>query len=289
MEKSIFILLFLAALPSSAQETIPLWDGEAPGALGQEAHDIPMLTAFWAENPVGTAVVICPGGGYHHLSMEKEGSRVAEWFQQRGVHAFVLQYRLGSNGYHHPIMMWDGLRAMRLVRSMAETNGIDVNKIGVMGFSAGGHLAATVSTRFDAGQPDSTDITEQFSSRPDFTILAYPVISMIHPVVHTGSRSNLLGEKAEDFDLQYQLSAEKQIRSNTPPAFLVHTTADRSVIPEHSIWYYLALRRAGIPAEMHLFQEGEHGLGMFPEDNPVFATWPALLETWMEMNHWLTE
>lgn len=283
------LLLAISFLPTSAQEILPLWEGEVPEALGQEAHDIPTLSAFWAENPVGTAVVICPGGGYHHLSMEKEGSRVAEWFQERGVHAFVLKYRLGSDGYQHPIMMWDGLRAMRLVRSMAEEKGFLPEKTGIMGFSAGGHLAATVSNNFDAGQPDSTDTIEQFSSRPNFTILAYPVISMLHPVVHKGSRANLMGDQVDDFNLQYALSAEEQIKADTPPAFLVHTTADQSVIPENSIWYYLALRRAGIPAEMHLYQEGGHGLGMFPQDNPVFATWPTLLETWMEMNHWLGE
>lgn len=178
---------------------------------------------------------------------------------------------------------------MRLVRSMAEEKGFLQEKIGIMGFSAGGHLAATVSTKFDIGNPDSADIIERYSSRPNFTILAYPVISMIHPVVHQGSRSNLLGEQADDFELQYELSAEKQIRPNTPPAFLVHTSADQKVIPEHSVWYYLALRRSGIPVEMHIYQEGGHGLGMFPQDNPVFATWPALLETWMQMNHWLEE
>lgn len=289
MKSSFFVLLFLVGVTASAQETFPLWEDETPGALGKEAHDIPTLTAFWAGNPVGTAVVICPGGGYHHLAMEKEGKDVAEWFQQRGVHAFVLTYRLGTDGYHHPIMKWDGLRAMRLVRSMAEEKAVDPQKIGIVGFSAGGHLAATVSTTFDSGTPDSMDIVERFSSRPNFTILAYPVISMIHPVVHKGSRSNLLGQQADDFDSQYELSAEKQIKPDTPPAFLVHTTTDRSVIPEHSIWYYLALRREGIPAEMHLFQEGEHGLGMFPEYNYVFAAWPTLLETWMGMNHWLEE
>lgn len=289
MKTSIFITLFLSFMIASAQEILPLWNGEAPGALGQDAQDVPTLTAYWAENPVGTAVIICPGGSYARLSMDHEGEQVATWFQQRGIHAFVLTYRLGSNGYHHPIIMWDGIRATRLVRSMAEKNNINPDKIGIMGFSAGGHLAATISTQFDSGVPDSSDVVERYSSRPSFTILAYPVISMLHPIVHKGSRANLMGDQVDDFDLQYALSAEEQVQSDTPPAFLVHTTADQSVIPENSIWYYLALRRAGIPAEMHLYQEGGHGLGMFPEDNPVFATWPGLLETWMEMNHWLGE
>lgn len=285
----IFLSLHLHSNQTSAQDILPLWEDRVPGALGTEAKDSPTLTAYWAADPVGSAVVICPGGGYTMLAMDHEGHQVARWFQEQGVHAFVLTYRLGSDGYHHPIMMWDGLRAVRMVRSMADAQGFNPQHIGIMGFSAGGHLAATVSNNFDPGQPDSTDLVERFSSRPDFTILAYPVISMLHPIVHKGSRSALMGDRAEDFDLQYLLSAEEQVTDSTPPTFLVHTTTDQVVIPENSIWYYLSLRRAGVPAEMHLYQEGGHGLGMFPEDNPVFATWKDRLYTWMELNSWLGE
>ncbi len=268
-----------------SQDTMLLYPDTPPDALGHDAHDIPTLTAYWAENPVGSAVVICPGGGYWKLAMDHEGKQIAEWFQREGIHAFVLKYRLGQHGYRHPVMMHDGQRAIRMIRSMAPDHHINPDRVGIMGFSAGGHLAATVSTHFDEGDSTSEDPLQRYSCRPDFCILGYPVISMMPPLVHEGSRNNLLGQNSS-FEMQYELSNEEQVKPETPPAFLVHTTGDQAVIPENSIMYYLALRRAGIPAELHIYQEGRHGLGMFPEDNPVFATWEDRLRDWLEVNHW---
>ncbi len=271
-----------------SQDTIttPLWPGGAPGALGTSAEDVPTLTAYWAQNPSGSAVVICPGGGYWRLAMDHEGEQVARWFQSRGIHAFVLKYRLGQYGYRHPSMMLDGQRAMRTVRSIAAARGIDPGKVGIMGFSAGGHLASTVATHFDLGDSTASDPVDRYSCQPNFCILGYPVISMLEPLVHEGSRNNLLGKEAS-FELMYELSNENQVKPGTPPTFLVHTTADQSVIPENSIMYYLALRRAEIPAELHIYQEGRHGLGMSPAGDPVFSTWPERLQDWLSIHGWL--
>lgn len=279
--------LFLMPIVMNGQDSLRLWSGEIPGALGEEDHDIPLLIHYSPSQANGTAVVICPGGGYSILAMGHEGHDVATWFAERGVHAFILTYRLGSNGYRHPVMMWDGLRAMKLARHTMNGLGYSEPPVGILGFSAGGHLAATVSTKFEEVLPAEADDLAEVSARPDFSILAYPVISMLHPVVHKGSRAQLMGENADDFDLQFLLSAEEQITASTPPAFLVHTDADQGVVPENSIWYYLALRRKGVPAELHIYQEGRHGLGMFPEENHAFAKWPAKLETWMQVNNWL--
>ena len=281
------ILLLLPPLYMNGQDSLRLWSEEIPGALGEEDHDIPLLIHYAPESPNGTAVVICPGGGYSILAMGHEGHDVASWFADKGVHAFILTYRLGSNGYRHPVMMWDGLRAMKLARHTMNGLGYSETPVGIMGFSAGGHLAATVSTKFKEALPAEADDLSDISARPDFSILAYPVISMLHPVVHKGSRAQLMGEQVDDFDLQFALSAEEQVAESTPPAFLVHTNADQGVVPENSIWYYLALRRKGVPAELHIYQEGRHGLGMFPAENHAFAKWPAKLETWMQVNNWL--
>lgn len=285
--KSFVHLFIMLSLFSAAYSQTPLWPQGAPEALGTAEQDIPTLEAYWAEEPNGAAVVICPGGGYWMLAMDHEGEQVARWFQERGVHAFVLKYRLGQHGYRHPAMLNDGLRAMRTARSLATKKGFDPDKIGIMGFSAGGHLASTVATQFDEGNPDAEDPIDRFSARPTFCILGYPVISMMAPMVHEGSRANLLGDNKDNFDLQYALSGEMQVKPNSPPTFLVHTTADQAVIPENSVMFYLALRRAGIPAELHIYQEGRHGLGLLPEEDPVFATWADRLEDWLRINSWM--
>jgi len=178
----------------SADDWVPLWPEGAPGAHGKTDNDTPALLPFPAkENANGTAVVVCPGGGYGGLAMDHEGLQIAEWLNQRGISAWILRYRLGSKGYHHPIQQGDVLRAVRTVRHQAKDHGVDPNRIGVWGFSAGGHLASTAATHFDLGKPSAIDPVDQVSSRPDFAVLCYPVITMDESFTHQGSRRNLLG------------------------------------------------------------------------------------------------
>jgi acetyl esterase/lipase len=261
-------------------KTIPLWPEGAPGAQGTEAIDRPTLTIFLptGANATKTGVVVAPGGGYQHLSMIREGSDVAHWLNAHGVAAFVLQYRLGPK-YHYPVELEDAQRAIRMVRANAAEYGIAEDHLGMWGFSAGGHLAATVGTHFDAGVPGATDVVEQKSSRPDFLILAYPVITFEEVGVHSGSRLYLLGEHP-DPKLMQSLSAELQVTKNTPPTFLFATTDDQTVPVLNSAMFYSALVKAGVPAELHLFQHGAHGSGLAPA-NPQLSVWTELLAKWM--------
>ena len=258
---------------------MPLWPDGAPGAQGNADEDIPTLTAYRAPaaRAVGTAVIVCPGGGYLHLSMEKEGSDVAKWWNSLGVTAFVLKYRLGPK-YHHPIELGDAQRAIRTVRAHAADYGVQTDRIGIMGFSAGGHLASTAGTHFDAGKPDAADSIERASSRPDFLVLGYPVISFTEHV-HQGSKKALLGDNP-DASLVASLSNELQVTAQTPPTFLFHTTNDGTVPVENSILFYMALHKAGVPAEMHIYENGPHGVGLAPTDEAL-STWPARLADWM--------
>ena len=277
-----------AAAPMIArpQPTIPLWAAGAPGALGSTPADQPELTPYLP--PVGRAngagVVIFPGGGYQHLSMAHEGSEIANWLAGLGVTTFVVKYRLGPT-YHHPTMLGDAQRAIRIARSRAAEWGVDPNRLGVIGFSAGGHLASTTGTHFDAGAASSSDAIERASSRPDFLILLYPVITMRDSVAHAGSRLNLLGS-APSAELVHLLSNETQVTPQTPPTFLVHTVDDRTVPVENSLLFYRALRNAGVPAEMHIFEHGPHGFGL-ATTNPVLSSWTMLCENWMRMHGWL--
>lgn len=260
-------------------EEMPLWDNGAPGALGTDEADRPTLTLYRAaRSPNGTAVVVAPGGGYGALAMDHEGRQVASYFNAMGVAALVLKYRLGPK-YRHPIPLGDAQRAMRLARSRAADFGIAANRIGMMGFSAGGHLTATAGTHFAAGAADSPDPVERVSSRPDFLILGYPVISFDPAVRHAGSMRNLLGENP-DPKLVEDLSNELRVTAETPPTFLFHTNADTGVPAENSVLFYLALRKAKVPAEMHIFETGPHGVGLALGD-PALSAWPALLTTWM--------
>jgi len=262
---------------------IPLWKDGAPGAP-TKPQDEPMLFVHRpaADIATPTAVIVCPGGGYSHLSMEKEGSKIAEWLNSFGVTAFVLRYRHGGTGHKHPIPMQDGQRAIRTVRSRAAEWGIDPNKIGVMGFSAGGHLTSTLGTHFDAGDPTAADPIDRASSRPDFLILCYPVISLAASYTHTGSRDSLLG-KNPDADLLQSLSNETQVTHETPPTFLFHTDEDTAVPAENSIVFYEALRKAGVPAELHVYRKGGHGAGL-AQDIPGTSDWPARCRAWLEQN-----
>lgn len=274
-------------LVAREQPSIPLWPGGAPGALGNTLADQPVMTPFLP--PVGhangTAVVIFPGGGYQHLSMEQEGSDVANWLAGTGVTAFVVRYRLGPT-YRHPVMLGDAQRAIRTVRSRASEWSVSAERIGIIGFSAGGHLASTAGTHFDGGATSGGDAIERMSSRPDFMILMYPVITMRDTIGHRGSRVNLLGEHP-DSTLVKLLSNETQVTRATPPTFIVHSTDDTVVPVENALMFYRALEHAAVPAEMHIFEYGGHGFGLAPSDS-VLSAWTTLCEAWMGRHGWLT-
>jgi acetyl esterase/lipase len=273
-----------APLPPILQEpqTLLLWPGGAPGALGSEDRDKPSITLYMPSNTTGplTAVIIAPGGSYRALSMNNEGRAPANYLNSLGVAAFVLRYRLGPR-YHHPVELGDMQRAIRIVRSRAAEWHIAPDRIGVMGFSAGGHLASSASTHFDNGEPKAADSIDRASSRPDFAVLCYPVISFVEPFSHQRSKTNLLGENP-DPALARSLSSETQVTAATPQTFLFHTNADATVPVENSVAYFLALRKAGVPAELHIFKEGRHGVGLAMQD-PALAEWSRLLANWMRV------
>jgi acetyl esterase/lipase len=279
------LVAFLAAGALLAQPPAPpkadlLWPDGAPGALGAADDDKPSLTPHIVApgRGTGTAVIVCPGGSYTHLSMDKEGEQVAIWLNSIGVTSFVLKYRLGPR-YHHPIELGDAQRAIRTVRSKAAEYRIDPSRIGIMGFSAGGHLASTAGTHYDAGKADAPDPIDRLGSRPDFLVLCYAVITFHDPYAHTGSRTMLLGNPA-DPALVDNLSNESQVNAQTPPTFLFHTANDRTVPVENSVHFFLALRNAGVPAELHIYENGPHGVGLAPTD-ATLSSWPSRLEGWL--------
>jgi acetyl esterase/lipase len=265
------------AQSGTAPRTIPLWPGQAPGALGDEDRDKPTLTIYAAREPNGTGIIVCPGGGYSGLADNHEGRQVANWLNAMGIAAFVLKYRLGPR-YHHPVELGDAQRAIRTVRAQAKDFGVVPDRIGIMGFSAGGHLASTTGTHFDSGLSDAADPIDRASSRPDFMILGYPVISFTTPYTHKGSLRNLLGDNP-DPKLVESLSNELQVTAQTPPTFLFHTNEDKGVPSENSVLFYLALRKNNVPAEMHIFEKGPHGVGLALRD-PALSMWPTLLANW---------
>jgi acetyl esterase/lipase len=284
MLKAFLLSVTFASLAFSADpEVVVLWPGGAPGAQGTAPEDIPKYTVYPAASPVHTGVVVCPGGGYQGLAMDHEGAQVARWLNAYGVTAFVLQYRLGPK-YHHPIEMNDAKRAMRMVRAHAREYGVDPDRIGIWGFSAGGHLAATVSTHADNGDMTAPDPADKFSSRADFAILAYPVISF-GAFGHQGSVHNLLGANPDPALIE-ELSNEKHVTQQTPPTFLFATSDDPVVPVENSVLYYEALRKANVPAEMHLYEHGPHGVGLAFYD-PILSTWPLHVAEWMRTHGWL--
>jgi acetyl esterase/lipase len=289
--------LFLGASIARADEAPnvpPLWPEGAPGAHGNETGDafhpgdVPTI-AVYAPDPDranGAAVVICPGGGYGFLATEHEGEDVARWVNSLGATAVVLKYRLGPK-YHHPVMLQDAQRAIRTVRARAREWDLDPARVAILGFSAGGHLASTAATHFDAGTPDASDPVERLSCRPDLAILVYPVIALATPYGHSGSLKNLLGDSPSK-ELVEELSNERQVTKETPPTFLAHTNEDKGVPAENSLLFALALRKAGVPVELHLFEKGPHGLGLGTgwaqrkiAPNDAFQAWPRLCATWM--------
>ncbi|HEY4234206.1 MAG TPA: alpha/beta hydrolase [Lacipirellulaceae bacterium] len=281
---AVLLLVFTRVAAAAADPIqIPLWKDGAPGTPATKPEDEPTLylTRPAADGATKTAVIICPGGGYGHLSMDKEGSEIAEWFNSFGVTAFVLRYRHHGTGHMHPVPMLDGKRAVRTVRSRAGEWNIDPEKIGVMGFSAGGHLASTLGTHVDAGDSTADDPIERASSRPDFLILCYPVVSMTADYMHKGSRDNLIGKDA-DPDLARNMSSELQVTAQTPPTFIFQTNADKTVPAENAVSFYLALRKANVPAELHIYQNGNHGLGQAKTITGT-ADWPARCQQWMQV------
>ena len=252
-------------------QTVPLWQGAPPGALGTDESDVPALTIFLPRtvSPNTPAVVIAPGGSYVRLAANHEGRQVANYFNSLGFAAFVLRYRLGPR-YHYPTQLTDVQRAIQLLRSRAAEWRLDATRIGIVGFSAGGHLAMMASTRGDG------------SARPNFAVLGYPVISMSAPWTHQGSRTNLLGDRP-DAELAQSLSGEAAVTSSTPPTFLFHTSEDATVPVENSVQYYLALKRAGVPAELHVFEKGAHGVGLAADD-AALSEWTKLLANWLRVH-----
>lgn len=279
------IALLVLVCPNVLQADEPvvqlLWPTAAPGAMGTEDIDKPTLTLFPAapEKANGAAVVICPGGGYGHLAVNHEGVQIAQWLNSHGVSAFMLKYRLGPK-YHHPAPMLDVQRALRTVRAHAKDWKLDPQRVGIIGFSAGGHLASTAATHFDAGQPDAADEIDRQSCRPDFAILCYPVITMALETTHRGSRNNLLGENPDEA-LVKLMSNELQVTDKTPPTFLFHTTEDTAVLPKNSLLFYDALCAVKVPAELHIYEKGRHGVGLAADD-PVLSTWAGRCIDWLK-------
>jgi acetyl esterase/lipase len=288
-----FAVVVALSLSSLATATGPkvelLWPDGAPGAKGTTEGDKPSLTIYLpsSEKATGAAVVICPGGGYGHLAVDHEGHQIAQWLNSFGVAGFIVQYRHSASGagYHHPAPLQDAQRALRTVRSRAREWGVDPGRIGIIGFSAGGHLASSAATHFNEFFGEPRDQIDRASARPDFAILVYPVISFTEPFTHTGSRKNLLGANASK-DLIEKMSSEKQVTPPTPPTFLIHTWEDKVVPAENSIAFYLALRQAKVPAEMHIFLKGPHGFGLGQKLEGASA-WPGLCQKWMEESGFL--
>lgn len=279
---AILTVLTLTRLGAAPLDPVLLWPDGAPGALGNEEKDRPTLTPYLPDAGVatGAAVVVCPGGGYGMLAPH-EGHDYALWLNQQGVAAFVLKYRLGSNGYRHPAMLHDAARALRLVRAKADEWKVDPQRVGIMGSSAGGHLASTALTHFDAGQPAAADLVERQSSRPDLGILCYPVITL-GQFTHQGSKNNLLGADPAP-ELVALLSNELQVTPRTPPCFVWSTWEDSAVPVENSLQFVTALRKAGVPTDFHIYQKGPHGIGL--ADKPPFAKthpWVADLRFWLQ-------
>lgn len=271
----------LAGMAAEGPEFRPLWPDGAPGAMGEGDADKPGVWIYPAgRNANGAAVVICPGGGYVVHATDHEGVQPARYFNSIGVTAFVLRYRLSP--YRHPIPLQDAQRALRWIRAHAQEFSVDPQRVGIMGFSAGGHLTSTAVTHFDQGHPSAADPIDQQSCRPSFGILGYPVVSFVAEYSHRGSAKNLLGENPSEEQLQ-GLSNDTQVTKDTPPIFLFHTSEDQGVPPENSLAFYAACHKAGVPVEMHVYQQGVHGVGL-AFGHPALENWISAAGTWLRQN-----
>jgi len=274
-------LVLVAATPCQQDNQIPLWPLAAPLAKGAGPEDSPAIFLYLPSSHRPTpGIVVCPSGSYRSLSLDHEGRQVAEWLNNLGIAAFVLKYRLAPT-YRYPVPLLDAQRALRYVRSNASLYNVVEHEIGIMGFSAGGHLAAMAATHFDAGKAAPSDGIDRMNSRPDFLVLIYPVITCSEPFRHALSCTNLLGDHP-DPSLAALVSNEKHVTPKTPPTFLFHTYDDETVPVENSLAFFAALRKAGVPSELHIYEDGPHGVGL-AQDDPVLSTWPKLLENWFRV------
>jgi len=258
------------------RETLLLWPEGAPLATGETDEDRPAITPYLVEGEGNAAFVVCPGGGYG-MRADHEGEPIALWLNRCGVSAFVLRYRVAP--YRHPAPLLDAQRAIRVVRSRSAEFGVDPGRVGILGFSAGGHLAATAGTEYDRGRPDADDPAERRSCRPDALVLCYPVITFADPHTHAGSRTNLLGADPQPA-LAAGLCGESRVTPDTPPTFLWHTSDDEAVPVENSLLFAAALRKHGVPFDLHVYASGKHGLGL-AEGHDYASGWPKACEDWM--------
>lgn len=273
-------LAFVSQGRADEAMTLRLWQADAPLANGDQGKDIPTAIVYLPESDTPTgAIVIFPGGGYGNLAMDHEGHQIARWANQIGMAGIIVSYRHQGRGYSHPAPMLDAQRAIRLTRSRAQEWNIDPNRVGVIGFSAGGHLATTVLTHFDSGDASASDPVDRLSCRPDFGIVSYAVIALGESFTHTGSQRNLLGSEA-DPELIKLLSNEKQVTAETPPCFVWHTAEDPVVAAENSLRFYSALVKAGTASELHIFPKGRHGIGL-GKGIAGAEQWPLLAEAWL--------
>ena len=269
---------------------ILLWEHGAPGAKGAADEDKPRLEFFGAspldklKDGLRTAVIVCPGGGYRNLAYDKEGTRIAEWLNVQGVSAFVLTYRV-SPKYVYPVPIEDGQRAVRWVRAHAAEYGVAPTRIGAWGFSAGGHLVGILGTEFDAGKADASDPVDKVSDRPDFVISSYGGLTLEPGVAKPTAMVSLIGEHASP-EVREKMSPEKHVTAQTPPYFLYATTTDEQVPVLSSVVFFTALQRAGVPAEMHIFERGPHGTAL-AQQYPALSVWTASLTNWMRLHEWL--
>ena len=274
-------LLLITRSPCQMDNQIPLWPLAAPLGKGADTDDSPSILLYlpFSHRPT-PGIVVCPSGEYMSLSLDRDGRQVAEWLNNLGIAAFVLKYRLAPR-YRYPVMLLDAQRALRYVRSNASLYNLAENEIGIMGFSAGGHLAAMTATHWEPVKTSPGDRIDRLSSRPDFLVLVYPVITCSEPFLHALSCSNLLGDHP-DPGLAALVSNEKHVTAKTPPTFIFHTYDDAIVPVENSLAFFTALRKAGVPAELHIYEHGLHGASL-AQDDPVLSTWPKLLENWFRV------
>jgi acetyl esterase/lipase len=303
--RALALMLTMTVLLNGARAADPvkeilLWPAGHPGNAGGEPtvagtpewleldKENPSITPFLPEpdKRTGSAVVVCPGGGYGHHAMGHEGLGIAEWLRARGVAGIVLRYRCGGGKNQQPAPLEDAQRAIRMVRSRAGEWGIDPERVGVLGSSAGGHLASTAATMFDdnpdSGQADAADPIDRLSSRPAFAVLLYPVISMEKGIAHGGSRDNLLGKDPSD-ELVAQWSTDRRVTDKTPPTLIIGTSDDKTVPIKNSLLFYEALLAHNVPAEMHIWEMGGHGFGLRGGDRPV-DKWTEQLEPWLRVH-----
>ena len=281
------LLPTLETVSAAEPESIPLWPDGAPGAIGKEAKDIPTLILYPAKkNPSGTAIVVCPGGGYGGLAMGHEGHEIAAWLNKNGISVFICNYRHRGKGYGHPYPMMDAQRAIRIVRTNAKKWKVNPERVGIIGFSAGGHLASSCATHESIGDLDSTDPINKAACRPSFAILCYAVIGFDKPYTHRGSQRNLIGKEAPK-ELVKFYSNEEQVSKETCPTFLWHTAEDKAVPVQNSIYFYLACQKHNVPSAMHVFEKGRHGIGL-ARNNETAKHWPDLCIGWLKQRGFMT-